>query len=326
MKLAFTICTISHLAQAKTMIDSLVKYNSDYQIVIGLFDKINGTDVGFIKNAQLIEINATHIPDFEQLFDRYTVFELSCLAKPYFAHFLFTQNPTLEKLLYFDSDMMIFNKLDSIEATLETSSIVITPHITKPFEQETRPKLRNFLNSGIYNAGFFGLRRDSETLAFLDWWKKRVWHEGYHNFAEGMFVDQLWLNFVPLFFKNVCLTTHLGYNVAYWNLHERQISLQNNQYWVNQEEPLIFYHFSGYKISHPHLISVHQEHYTFESRPDIWPVFKEYHEILIANRHQDYLGLPNAYRHPKRFYEKKKGVRRIIILFARKLLRALNAQ
>ncbi|MFX8895502.1 hypothetical protein ABTM96_20420, partial [Acinetobacter baumannii] len=71
------------------------------------------------------------------------------------------------------------------------------------------------------------MKKSSETFQFLNWWSDRLIDQCYYNFAEGMGVDQAWLNIVPLFFKEVCVANHKGLNVAYWNLHERKLSIHN---------------------------------------------------------------------------------------------------
>lgn len=325
MRLVFTICTMSHLAQAKTMADSLLKFNPDYQVAIGLFDKVNNRDVSSVKNYTLVEINDTQIPNFTSLFERYTPFELSCLAKPYLASWLLKNYPQVEKLLYFDSDILFFGPVTSIEEELESYSIMLTPHVTKPIEGEGTPHLRNFLNAGLYNGGFFAIRRDKEALHFLQWWQDRVWHEGYFNFAEGMFVDQLWLNYVPLFYPNALISKNVGYNVAYWNMHERQVSEKVGQFWVNENTPLLFFHFSGYSLAHSNQLSVHQDRYSFESRPDVKPLYSIYKQALQENNDTEYKSLVNAYHNPTYFYQKSKAVRRFLIAGCRRLLRLLNA-
>lgn len=325
MRLAFTICTLSHLALAKTMADSLVEYNPDYRVVIGLFDKINDRDVSSVSAHTIVEINEQQVPDFHNLFNRYTVFELSCLAKPFMASWLYKTYPDVEKLLYFDADIRLFGDVAPIEKDLDSHSIVITPHVVTPITGEGIPHLRSFLNAGLYNGGFFALRRSEETARFLAWWEDRVWHEGYFNFAEGMNCDQLWLNYAPLFYPNALVSQHLGYNLAYWNMHERKVSQKNDGFWVNDTFPLVFFHFSGYRLSSPDNLSVHQNRFSFSARPDVKPLFDIYQKELTANNDAHFKSLPNAYHKPSYFYQKNKALRRILINGCRRLLRLLDA-
>jgi hypothetical protein len=325
MKLCYTVCTNSHLAKAKTMADSLVKHNPDYQVVIGLVDKL-GTVINPADFAPhtFVEVEKIQIPDFEEVIRKYTTFEVSCVAKPYFAQYLFEQFSDLERLYYFDADICFFNKLTSVERLLDAHEIVISVHFTTDLEGQQEPNLRNLLNAGLYNTGFLAFKRSVESLRFIQWWGKRLLTEGYHDFAQGMFVDQLWVNFAPLLFKNVLIDTHSGHNVGYWNFHERVVSQKNNQYYINNEQPLVFFHFSGYGPESPDTISQYQERYSFDTRPDVKPIFEEYNRLIISNGHQNYKDLPCAFYKKSYSHQKLRGLRRRIILILRQLLRQLE--
>ena len=65
---------------------------------------------------------------------------------------------------------------------------------------------------------------------------------------KGLFVDQIWLNYAPLYYDRVFIIRHLGYNIAYWNFHERSIEQMGGRWFVNKKFPLKFFHFSGIHI------------------------------------------------------------------------------
>jgi len=325
MQIAFTVCTNSHLAQAKTMADSLVLHNPNYQVVIGLVDKIQETaHKALIEPHQIVAIETINIPDFEGLLGKFNLYEMSCLAKPYFAQYLFDTHTTLQKLLYFDTDMLIFDALKPIEASLEKYDIIINPHVTAPFNDAHSPHLRVFLNSGIYNGGFFALRRGQEAMRFLNWWQQYVAEDGYVNFCKGMFVDQLCLNFLPLFFENVLIERNPGYNVSYWNMHERTLTRRDGKWFVNNDFPLIFFHYSGYQLDKPDQLSLHQDRHDWARRTDVHQLFKYYHDGLIKNQHSQLLQTPNAY-FKKPWHDKLGSLRGWIIVICRKILKELNA-
>ncbi len=71
-----------------------------------------------------------------------------------------------------------------------------------------------------------------------------------------MFTDQRWVDFVPSFFDHHILKDP-GYNVAYWNLHGREVFNDGDRYLVNGV-PLRFFHFSGFDARKPWLLSKHQ--------------------------------------------------------------------
>jgi hypothetical protein len=126
---------------------------------------------------------------------------------------------------------------------------------------------------------------------------------------KGMFVDQLWVNFAPLYYEDVFVSRHLGLNVAYWNLHERVISNDNEPYEINQKYPLVFFHFSGYSPEKPTQISKYQNRYTFQEKGDVASLFDFYAQALIANGHNLYKKFPCFYIKPAPVLTRKRFLR-----------------
>jgi hypothetical protein len=88
---------------------------------------------------------------------------------------------------------------------------------------------------------------------------------------------------------------HAGCNVAYWNLHQREIRKKRNNYFVN-DDPLIFFHYSGYSIKHPEQISRHQDRISFEGNVELRELFQLYYRTLVANDHEKMLSLECYYQ------------------------------
>jgi hypothetical protein len=103
------------------------------------------------------------------------------------------------------------------------------------------------------------------------------------------------VNFAPIYYEDVFVSRHLGLNMAYWNLHEREITNDNEPYLVNDTFPLIFLHFSGYLPEHPTEISKYQNRYTFQEKSDEASIFDYYAQTLIANGHEYYKQFPCFY-------------------------------
>ena len=325
MKLAFTVCSVSHLGQAKTMADSFIEHNPGYQMKIGIVDRIaERIDVSQFADYELIEIEQVGIPDLDKLIQKYDVFEMCGLIRPYLAEFLFNRYEDLQKLIYIDTDILVFGTFESVIADLETHDIVITPHAFQPFPEDgLYPKEITFNNAGLYNSGFFAVKRSESGSAFLEWWQQRLSEYGAVNFMDGMFVDQLWLNFVPLFFDKVLVSKDLGLNAGYWNLHERSISEVGNKFFVNEKYPLIFFHYSGYKLDAPDKISVHTDRFDLTIRPELRPIFAAYHQGLTVNNFEAYRKIGNALI-PRKSYMKWGVLREYALRISRKLIRELH--
>jgi lipopolysaccharide biosynthesis glycosyltransferase len=325
MKLAFTVCSVSHLGQAKSMADSFMNHNPDYQLKIGIVDRIAGRiDESQFANYELIEVEKINIPNVHELCKKYDGIEMCSLTKPFFAEYFLNIYPELSQIIYVDTDLIFFDSVAYVEESLEESTIFLTPHILSPYsDTNLYPKETAYLNSGIYNSGFWAVSRSEITSNFLKWWKERLVVYGLINFYDGLFAEQNWLNYVPLFFKNVHVSHHLGMNVAYWNIHERQITQSEKGYEVNAEFPLIFFHYSGYKITDPTKISVHTNRFDLINRPELKPVFKVYHDDLIKNKQEDYLKFPNLIL-PQKDYMKWGILREYALRISRKLIRELH--
>jgi hypothetical protein len=164
------------------------------------------------------------------------------------------------------------------------------------------------LNVGLYNLGFIAVRRSEETDKFLQWWMIKLKKQCVIDLKNGLFVDQLWINFVPVYYEKVLVLKHPGYNMAYWNLHERTVTRGNKGYTVNDRFPLVFFHFSGFNFNKPDSISKYQLKYSFEQRPDLAPLFEEYRKMVLHNRFEHFSKLPCAYVQLKQKWEAEQKI------------------
>ena len=202
-------------------------------------------------------VNSLNDSRIEGMIQRYDPFELTCNLKPFFAAHIFENNSHLQRLIYLDSDMYVFGNF----VQLTEAAITLSPHRTKNIGQIPGKEIDNSLNRyGVYNAGYFELRRKKEAFAFLDWWKMLMEKSAFNKPDEHIFSDQLWLNAVHSFFDDLYINKNPGYNAAIWNLIERQIEEKNGTYFVN-DQPLVMYHFSKYKIEEPEKLVFYNEPY-----------------------------------------------------------------
>jgi hypothetical protein len=290
MKIVFTICSNNYLAQAKTLGDTLIKHNPDYLFIIGLCDRKNSQiDYSVFSNYQIIEVENIGIENFPDMVSRYTVIELNTSSKPFFFDYLLGKYENAETILYLDPDIAIFDKLTVIEDKFKNNSILLTPHIYTPIEIDGKlPSENIFTNNGIYNLGFIGLKRNQDTLNLLSWWKNRLTINCYDKTGEGIFVDQLPMNFAPLFFKNVHIFRNFGLNMAPWNLHERKLTNDGRNYLVNGRYPLIFYHFSNYNPLFPEKLSTNYDRISFADNLALKEIYDLYKKCLLENNFEKY--------------------------------------
>lgn len=298
MKIAFTICSNNYLAHAKTLGDSFLEFHTDAKFIIGLVDKFDASfDYSIFSKFIIIPVEELKIPCFEELNKKYNIIELNTAVKPFYFHHLFGVFKP-KKLLYIDPDILVTSYFNEVFTVLDDKNIVITPHICKPIDDEYAPTDYHTLRGGVFNLGFIALSDYERVTEFLDWWGERVVKYGFADFSRSMFYDQLWINYVPTFYDNYFILKHSGYNMANWNLHERELSVIEEQYVVNNEYPLRFFHFSSYKYNKPEQICSYLTRFDFNKRPDLIPLFEDYHNRLLANQVESIFNL-NVFYYPK---------------------------
>lgn len=285
MNIIFTICSNNYLAQAKALGDSISLSNPKYSFFICLVDQLSN-EINYDKEIgyPIILANEIGIPDFENLWKKYNIIELNTCVKPFFLEYFAKNHKDLIHLMYFDPDTFIFGNLQDIESELENGKeIILTPHILTAISLDAKsPDEALFLNHGIYNLGFIGIKNPINNIPFFKWWGERTHQLGYDNIAQGLFVDQLWMNFAPIYFENVVISKNYGLNMGPWNLHERTIS-KNESWKVNETTNLVFYHFSNYKYDKPEILASYYNRFTFENRGDLIPLYNEYRNFLVQN-------------------------------------------
>jgi hypothetical protein len=286
MKIVFTLCSNNYLAQAKSLGDSLKEKNPDYLFFIGLLDIINDeidyeTEIGH----PLILSNEIGIQDFDDLWKKYNIIEFNTCVKPFYFQYFIKTYGSLEYLFYLDPDTLVYDNINIIESEFgDSAELLLTPHILSPIPLDNKTPGENmFLNYGVYNLGFLGLKNPERLGEFLDWWKERTYQLGYDQTDKGLFVDQLWFNLVPLFFKNVKISKHPGLNMAPWNLHERKLTNERKVLFLDKSFPLVFYHFSKYNLSLPDQITNNFNRYNFDNNIDLQVIYKEYSDSLVKN-------------------------------------------
>ena len=156
--------------------------------------------------------------------------------------------PDCAKLFYFDPDIALFNPLTPVADLLDTHAIVLTPHQGTPDAAGDIPAIRDneiaSLNYGIFNLGFIAVSNSAEGRRFAGWWADRLRDWCHDRLDQGLFVDQKWCNLVPCFFDGVHILRDPGYNVASWNLSQRNLHFDEGGMARINGLPLRFFHFT----------------------------------------------------------------------------------
>lgn len=296
---ACTVITKSHLAFARTLAHTLDEHNPNSKLFVLLADKVDGYLDPQAEPFHLIRLEdlADH-EAVERMCFYYTPFELCCSLRGSLHDYMLNET-SARSWVFLDSDIMVFNSLDDVFRQLEETSILLSPHRTRPADLEYVFSVERILmQGGVYNGGFLGLRRTDESRAFVSWFKERLIHFGLDEVRlMGFFVDQKWLDFVPLYFKDVSFLRHSGANLGHWNWFDRDVRKDGRGNITLDGQPLLFVHYSGWNISHPEKVSKHSDVYDEVPIPFWSEVSNAYKTKLLANGYQTAINYPYGFAH-----------------------------
>jgi len=238
----FTVCNIAYLPKALVLADSLREHNQTRLNVI-LFDKKQDLN----PHPEMVDITWVEdlgLPEWKQLAFIYDIIEFSTSLKPYIALKLLEKHV---RVIFLDPDTAVYSSLDPILTDLDVSPVVLTPHYIKPQPDTESESDLGMMRFGSFNLGFFAVRQGAEASIFLKWWNRRCIDFCFMESQFGLSTDQKWVSIAPCFFDFLKISFNPGYNAAPWNTFERTLTgKQGNQYLVNNDYPLVFFHFSNF--------------------------------------------------------------------------------
>ncbi len=289
-----TIASKNYLAQVRTLAESYLRLHADGEVFFCLVDQVDGYFDPEHEPFTTIFAESLNISNWQQFAFKYTILELNTAVKPYLLSYLF-EHYQLDKLVYFDPDIVLYNSLDTLEALLDTYGIVLTPHILEPINDSAAPSEIDLLQAGTYNLGFVALSRRTNLRPLLKWWESRLYNQCIRDVEHGLFVDQRWMDLAPAMFRNVYIWQHPGCNVAYWNFAHRAVQGKGNTFLVNGE-PLMFMHYSGLVVENLESVSKHQNRFTLgDLSTGTQYLIKDYRDKLLANDYTTVKTWPYVY-------------------------------
>jgi hypothetical protein len=294
----FTLITNKYLSHAKVLFNSFSKYNEG-KLIIGLIDKLC-EDLTIYDDFEVIQVEELDIAEFGEMKKIYNVIELLTACKPFYFKFLMDKYPNVYSFVYLDSDMKFFSSLNNIIDTNKNYDVLLTPHFLSPQPDDKTPSDHTILSTGIFNLGFICINRTAASVDFNNWWCRKLIKYCFADIRRGYFTDQLWVNFAPSFLPNFKVIRNLGMNVSNWNLHERMVVIKDDVYLINENERMIFYHFSNFQLDQPNVLSWYNDRYNFSNRPEMYHIFEQYINDLVSFGYNEYKTIPWAYENQRK--------------------------
>jgi hypothetical protein len=244
----FTSAAVNYLPKVRTLCRSIRQHHPEAMIHFALADERPAwlTTEGEPFDS-IVELGELDIPACRGWTFGHSIVELSTAIKPFVLKHLLARGDC-GRVLYFDPDMALFSRVDDVLETLSSANIVLTPHQTTP-ETTKAAVIDNEITSlrvGVFNLGFIGVRNTDEGKRFAQWWSDRCYDFCRAEIHYGLFTDQKWINFAPIFFEGVSILKSPRLNVATWNLTTRRMTGDRASGLRVDGLPLAFYHFTGF--------------------------------------------------------------------------------
>ncbi len=242
----FTSFTYAYLGRARILAASLCRAHPDWHLVAVIVDEPPpGTDPALLTCgfARVLRLPDLGIPNPRGWIFKHDVVEACTAVK---GHALLRLLQEYDKVVYLDPDIAVFHPLLELEALLDRASIVLTPHQVSP--NDAAPAIADnegtSLQYGVYNLGFLAVRADAPGIAFARWWARQLYRACYDEVERGIFTDQKYCDLVPALFERVHVHRDPGWNVASWNISQRQLAFGADGGLEAEGRPLCFYHFT----------------------------------------------------------------------------------
>ncbi|MEP4699513.1 MAG: hypothetical protein ABJZ79_00030 [Parasphingorhabdus sp.] len=247
---AFSSFSYSYLNRARVLARTLRAQHPDWVIWAVMTDKEPEGFVFDLENEdfdRVLTVEDMYGDETERWLFGHDIVEACTAVKGRACVHLLNQ-PDCEKMVYFDPDIALFNPMTPVINLLDDYSIVLTPHQIDPDDKDDKVAVRDneitSLDYGIFNLGFCAVANDDEGRRFAQWWDDRLYDWCHDRLDIGLFVDQKWCDLVPCFFDGVKVLRDPGYNVASWNLSQREMTYDTEGNALVNGQPLRFYHFT----------------------------------------------------------------------------------
>ncbi len=224
-----------------TLASSLERNSKNYTLYMICMDK---ESFNYLKNNPLKNIQLIYFRDIEKKYPSLKVaksnrnlVEYFFTCSPAICNYVMDQFNFIDSITYLDADLYFFSDPIKVFNEIKDKSIAIIEH---RFHWTTKRQLKY----GRFNVGWVTFKNDIEGKKCLKQWMENCLDWCYQKVEKDRFGDQKYLNRWPSLYKNLHIIQNKGANLAIWNIPNYNLSLVENQVFIDNQ-PLIFYHFAN---------------------------------------------------------------------------------
>jgi hypothetical protein len=238
----------NYLTRAVALHQSLVRHSPPFTLwALCLDDEsyagLTALNFESLRPLRLSELESAD-PDLASVKTSRSTVEYYFTLSPCLPSYLLNQMPGIDSITYLDSDLLFYSSPQPIFDELATGSVAIVPH-------RFPPHLQSLAVHGTYNVALLTFRNDVRGRAVLERWREQCLEWCFDRVEDGKFADQGYLDGWPGL-PGVKVIEHLGVDLAPWNFMQYAVDAKSDPPTVDSQ-PLVFYHFQGFKSVLPGL-------------------------------------------------------------------------
>lgn len=241
MNTVCTIITADYLPLAKALFISLQKQLPGIPLHVLVVDNnVNSTEKDLVIHPVNEISDSPYFKEIEKKYAHSNPDSFRWALKPVFIGYLLEQG--FDKVLFADSDVFFVGKFDFLFDELDKNSVILTPHWANIDPTKNEDSLLSVLKGGVFNAGFIGVNKEGK--AAMAWWAGLCHYKTEDKKELGLFVDQKYLDIMPVHFDPVGIIRHRGCNLASWNTDSSKREIVNGKLLINKVYEPVFIHFA----------------------------------------------------------------------------------
>jgi hypothetical protein len=151
------------------------------------------------------------------------------------------EDHAVDTVVFCDCDLLFTGDVREALSELGDASMLLTPHWYDTAAAKPGGTFDRWFVYGIFNAGFVAASRSARPI--LDWWQEACLFACRIDKHCGMFVDQKYLDLLPVLFDGVRVSRNRRLNVGGWRLED--FLHEHGDVWpLPPEEAPVFLHFT----------------------------------------------------------------------------------
>jgi glycosyltransferase involved in cell wall biosynthesis len=252
----YTSVNLNYLGRALTLARSLGNFDSSIHfvlVVVEPFHELSPDEIEEIRNIddgrifhEVLTLKDIETKDIKG-FENYSVIEMCTSIKGKVSTALLERSDSAY-VTYLDPDLYFYDSINVIREAHEKFDVLLTPHIINPPLNDFaiwNDEVFGTLRHGIFNLGFVSFKKTDVSKRVSRWWADRLNVSCSGDYSSGVFTDQKWWDLSIVYFPEISIVKDFGWNMAPWNLEERNlVSLHPPM--LSNGEALIFFHYSKF--------------------------------------------------------------------------------